>query len=144
MHVREFAFASDDYRAACALRQAVLRAPLGLDLRDEDLSAERAQHHFGLFDEAGVLVACAIAQPLSPTETKIRQMAVRPSHQGQGCGRRLLEGVEAQLAERGCTRLVLHARLSAAGFYAKLGYGRTGDEFTEVGLPHIRMEKRLP
>jgi hypothetical protein len=70
MQIREFTHGSDDYRAACALRQAVLRKPLGLDLFTEDLAAERDQWHFGLFDGAGTLVACAIALPLSPPGRK--------------------------------------------------------------------------
>ena len=144
MRVHEFTHGSDDYRAACALRQAVLRAPLGLDLFTEDLAAERDQWHFGLFDDAGTLVACAIALPLSPTRAKIRQMAVQPAHQGHGCGRELLTAVQATLARRGFTEVTLHARRSVEGFYARLGYTATGAPFTEVGLPHIRMERPLP
>ena len=37
----------------------------------------------------------------------------------------------------------MHARMTAVGFYAKLGYTRVGDGFTEVGIPHVKMEKRL-
>ena len=144
MRAREFAHGSDDYRAACALRQAVLRAPLGLDLFAEDLAAERGQWHFGLFDDAGVLVTCASALPLSPTRAKIRQMAVHPAHQRRGCGRQLLCAVQEALARRGFTQVTLHARRSVEGFYARLGYTSTGAPFTEVGLPHIAMEKPLP
>lgn len=36
-----------------------------------------------------------------------------------------------------------HAREYAADFYLKLGYEITGDRFTEVGIPHRFMEKRL-
>ena len=144
MQIREFTHGSDDYRAACALRQAVLRAPLGLDLFTEDLAAERDQWHFGLCDDAGTLVACAIALPLSSTRAKIRQMAVHPAHQRHGCGRQLLTAVQAILARRGFTEVTLHARRSVEDFYARLGYTATGAPFTEVGLPHIRMERPLP
>ena len=114
MQIREFTHGSDDYRAACALRQAVLRAPLGLDLFTEDLAAERDQWHFGLFDDAGTLVACAIALPLSSTRAKIRQMAVQPAHQRKGCGRQLLTAVQATLARlmKGRTTILIAHRLS--------------------------------
>jgi predicted GNAT family N-acyltransferase len=37
----------------------------------------------------------------------------------------------------------MHARKTAMGFYEKLGYEKIGDEFTEVTIPHYKMEKRL-
>ena len=133
---------SPAYRQECDLRQRVLRAPLGLDLFGEDLTAERSQFHHGLFD-GEKLVACAIAVPLSPQEIKIRQMAVDPAYQGRGFGRQLLEGIEAIWAAKAIRHLSLHARLSAEGFYAKLGFSRAGPEFTEIGLPHVKMVKHL-
>ena len=138
--VRSIEPGSPDYRRECDLRQRVLRAPLGLDLFDEDLTVERAQFHHGLFDGEN-LVACAIAVRLSSEEIKIRQMAVDPAYQGQGCGRRLMEEIESIWVTRGIHIISLHARLSAERFYAKLGFTREGAEFTEVGLPHVKMIK---
>lgn len=138
----EIHFGTSAYHTECQLRHLVLRAPLGLSLHDEDLSQERDQLHFGLLD-GGTLAACVIAVLLSPTEAKIRQMAVRPEHQGKGCGRRMIEELERYLISKGISHISMHARMSAEGFYEKLGYLRTGDEFSEVGLPHVRMEKRV-
>ena len=143
MSVRQIEFESDDYRAECALRQAVLRAPLGLDLCREDLGREREQWHFGLFDDNGGMVACVVAVPESPDHAKLRQMAVADGCRGRGHGRRLMQEVEGALAARGITRLSMHARTTAAGFYQNLGWAATGAEFTEVGIPHLRMEKRM-
>lgn len=142
MRFHEIPYGSPAYQAECALRHEVLRVPIGLRLHDEDLSSEGDQLHFGLFDD-DELVACVIAVVLSPTEAKIRQMAVSPEHQGKGCGRRVIEGLEGHLAARGVTYFSMHARMSAVGFYEKLGYSKIGEEFTEVGLPHVRMEKRV-
>jgi predicted GNAT family N-acyltransferase len=125
------------------LRNAILRTPLGLSLDHEDPEPERDQMHFGLFDTRGELLACVIAAPLTPHEARIRQMAVAKEHQGRGWGRTLLQTVERELAQRGFTRLVMHARLEAEGFYGKLGYTRRGAVFTEVTLPHIHMQKSL-
>jgi len=135
-------FGSEAYREECELRHRVLRVPIGLSLYDEDLSRESGQMHFGLFAERK-LVACAIAVAISSTEAKIRQMAVSQGTQRQGCGRKLLQALERELAARGFRHFSLNARVVAAGFYEKLGYTRTGPEFTEVGLPHVKMEKRL-
>jgi predicted GNAT family N-acyltransferase len=37
----------------------------------------------------------------------------------------------------------MHARMTAVGFYTKLGYAKVGHEFREVGIPHVRMEKYI-
>lgn len=140
--VRSIEPGSPDYQQECDLRQRVLRAPLGLDLFNEDLTVERSQFHHGLFD-GKKLVACAIAVRLSPEEIKIRQMAVEPAFQGQGCGSRLLGEVESIWVASGILLISLHARLSAERFYAKLGFTREGAEFTEVGLPHVKMIKSM-
>ena len=138
----EIPYGSAAYRAACELRQAVLRLPLGLSLYEEDLSIEVTQLHFGLF-EAYTLLACIIANPVSPTEVKLRQMAVSPNHQGRGYGRLLLKKLETELSERGYTTATLHARASAIDFYRKAGFQPFGSEFMEVGIPHRRMTKHL-
>lgn len=143
MNVKEILCGSFDYRQECVLRHEVLRKPLRLNLYDEDLAMECEQLHFGLFDDQGQLLACVIAAPVSATEAKVRQMAVRPACQGKGCGRILLEGAEQVLAQRGFATLYLNARMTAVGFYERLGYTQTGAEFLEVGLPHVRMTKTL-
>ena len=143
MIFREIAFGSDDFAKELLLRDDVLRAPLGLSLSDEDVERERDQLHFGLFAGDGEMLACVIAAPLSPTEAKIRQMAVGTDHQRSGHGSEIIQSLENELARRGFFHLWLHARLPAVGFYQKLGYRKVGEEFTEVGITHLRMEKDL-
>ena len=144
MHFAEISYDSPEYRMECELRHAVLRVPLGMNLYDEDLTTEREQRHFGLFLTDGSLAACAIAAAISTDETKIRQMAVRADLQGQGCGRTLMSRLEEILTADGVRLLSLHARAHVAGFYESLGFIRSGDEFTEVGIPHVAMVKSVP
>ena len=143
MNLHAIQFDSTDYKVALHLRQQVLRAPLGLNLADESLEVEREQQHFGLFDDNGVLLACVIAVPLSPSMVKLRQMAVATASQRQGLGRTLLSGVETVLSAGGVTTLTLHSRWSAVGFYRRLGYATHGECFIEIGLPHVEMRKQL-
>lgn len=134
---------SVEYHAACELRNQVLRIPLGMSLYSEDLCKEKNQQHFGLFDADRELLACVIVVAISPTEAKIRQMAVRDDRQGQGLGRSIISHVETYMRDKGFAHSSMHARCSAIGFYEKLGYNMVGGEFTEVGLPHVCMEKFL-
>ncbi|MES2657586.1 MAG: GNAT family N-acetyltransferase [Verrucomicrobiota bacterium] len=143
MHFAEIPYDSPEYRMECELRQSVLRAPLGMNLYDEDLTAERLQRHFGLFLTDGSLAACAIATSISADEVKIRQMAVRGDLQGCGHGQTLMTLLQDHLAENGIRHISLHARCQVAGFYESLGFTRSGDEFTEIGIPHVKMVKSV-
>jgi predicted GNAT family N-acyltransferase len=45
--------------------------------------------------------------------------------------------------DRGYKALNMHARKNAIGFYEKMGYQVASEEFTEVTIPHVVMEKKL-
>jgi predicted GNAT family N-acyltransferase len=141
MIFREIQYGSAEFREECELRDAMLRIPLGLSLKHDDLAAERDQLHFGLFDTEGRIVGCIVAVPLDGHRARIRQMAVAEPWQRQGHGRRIVQEVERRLAGCGFSRLVLHARRLVSPFYERLGYSAVGESFLEVGIPHIRMEK---
>ena len=99
MIFRRIEFGSDDFRKECDLRDRILRVPLSRSLFDEDLSGEKDQCHFGLFDDDGGLLTCIIAVPLSSTHAKIRQMAVSEVFQNQGCGRQIIRNLETSLGK---------------------------------------------
>ena len=143
MKFSEIQYGSPEYAMECELRDAELRAPLGLRLGDEDLSEEIHQRHFGLFRPDGTLAGCAIAVAISPGEMKIRQMAVRGEHQRQGHGRALMTRLLRELASSGSRKVTLHARANVIGFYESMGFARSGELFTEVGIPHARMTRLI-
>jgi len=142
MKFQEIEFNSPAYQQELLLRDAVLRRPLGLNLKNDDLSQESLSWHYGLFRE-DTLVASVIAVPRSKTRVQLKQMAVAVDHQGQGCGRLLVEVLEQRLLQKEIREIVLHARISALPFYLKLGYAPVGELFEEVGIPHRLMEKSL-
>src|SRR5262245_48057508 len=103
---REIAFGTPEYGLECRLRKDVLRTPLGLPLSEADRTGEENQLHFGLFESDGDLLACVVAVPLSPTEARIRQMAVSPAHQRRGLGERMMGELEKTLRARGFRKFV--------------------------------------
>jgi len=132
-----------DYAAEQELRNRVLRMPLGLELSKEDLRGEDEQLHIVGLDERGQVIACVlIAFP--GAGAKVRQIAVDEAWRGQGIGAELIQRAEAVVRERGMRRVLLHARVTARGFFEKLGYSATSAVFIEVAIPHIKMEKDLP
>lgn len=133
---------SENYPKILALRQRILRAPLGLDLFVEDLSGEQQQYLMaGLY--LGEPVACLMIRMLDGETAKFRQMAVDEAWQGQGIGAALLRYAENFCVLHAFRTIELHARATALGFYEKAGYHTEGEEFTEVGIPHFRMVKQL-
>jgi predicted GNAT family N-acyltransferase len=139
---REYAHGSSDYEAAVQLRRVVLRWPLGLEFTEEELAAEVDEILIGAFDSEGSLVG-TLNLVKRGTEFKMRQVAVATDRQGRGIGSRLVATSELVAISRGGSEFVLHARESAAHFYERLGYSIVDEPFVEVGLPHVRMRKRL-
>ena len=133
---------SGEYEETVALRDEVLRKPLGLSYDPAELAGEKDSFHFAL-REGTELVACLVLKPLDEHCIKMRQLAVRESSQGKGFGRELVNYAESFAKERGYSEIVLHARETARGFYDKLGYTSEGESFLEVGLPHVAMGKKL-
>ena len=142
MEFKEIIFGSPQYEQEVELRSRILRNPLGLDLDEENLAQENRQLHFGLFEEDKIK-ACVLIQPFKDTHAKLRQMAVTDDNQGKGYGSTMVDEVEKYLREIGMTNIELHARTSAVGFYEKKGYSVFGDEFLEVGIPHLKMRKSI-
>jgi predicted GNAT family N-acyltransferase len=74
---------------------------------------------------------------------KIGRVAVRATLRNSGIGRRLMNHGAAIASQKGFAEIVLHAQVTVAGFYRRLGYVAEGDVFDEAGIPHIAMRKRL-
>ena len=141
---REIAHLSPEYQATVELRDRLLRAPLGLKFTDAELAAECADIHIGEFDPDGHLLACLVLSPESTdTSIRMRQVAVDSELHGQGIGSQLVRHAETIAAGRGFDLITLHARREVTEFYSKLGYTQIGEPFTEVGIPHITMQKAL-
>ncbi len=126
------------------LRYRVLREPLGLTYSEEDLIQESEDLHLVALEGQRVIAGLLIRNAGQEVGVwKIRQVAVEPSRQGEGLGRTLMLAVERAAQESSVTSLVLHSREGVCGFYEKLGYRSVGGTFTEVGIPHRRMERSL-
>lgn len=136
-------FASPEYDEAVALRQEVLRKPLGLAFLPEQLGNEWTDTHLAAFDASGRMVGILILTPLHPELVKMRQVAVAPDLQGKGIGALLVKESEALARSMGFKKITLHARETAMAFYLRLDYQVIGDRFMEVNIPHFEMEKVL-
>lgn len=135
-------FGSREYKQMVDLRTQILRKPLGLTFTDEDLQKEKDNLLIAAYEDDEMLGCCMLIQ-VTPDTVQLRQMAVKAGLQGKGIGRVLMQFAENIARDRGNKKIFMHARKSALGFYEKLGYKISGKEFTELNIPHYRMEKQL-
>lgn len=144
LEFREISHRSANYQNAVAMRDRILRAPLGLSFSEEELEAESADWHLGGFDPStGELVACLVLSPLTESVAKMRQVAVVENRQRQGIGSSLIQFAEAFALSHGVCQLELHARAEVVAFYLRHDYEVEGPVFLEVTIPHRKMRKAL-
>lgn len=133
---------SKEYKQMVDLRYNLLRKPLNLSFNEDELSQEKENILLGCFDD-DKMEGCCMLVPMDSHTLQLRQMAVISGLQGKGIGRVLMQFAENISRDRGFKKLLMHARTTATGFYEKLGYKKTGDQFLEVTIPHYVMEKNL-
>ena len=142
--LRRIRFQGPEFSEWLALRDQVLRKPLGLDFSREDIAEEAEQVHLVCLREEKVVGGLILRKESDPgVAYHMRQVAVLPEFQGQGIGRRLVAFAENFVMAQGGGTIVLHAREPAVPFYEKLGYQTEGERFEEVGIPHWKMSKVL-
>ena len=131
-----------EYLQMVQLRTEILRKPLGLSFLPEELEKEKDEILIAAFEDDKMLGCCMLIKT-EPGTVRLRQMAVLNTLQGKGIGRALMQFAENIARDRGFVKITMHARKTATGFYEKLGYRVIGEEFEEVTLPHVVMEKNL-
>ena len=90
-------------------------------------------------DDANTVLATGRLLP----DGHIGRMAVARSARRHGLGTAVLKALMSEAQRRGFARTVLHAQLSAQGFYTRNGFTAFGPVFMDAGIEHVAMEKAL-
>ena len=128
---------------AQAIRTAVFvqeqKVPLALERDAADVGAVHAlaRNRLGLAVGTGRLLAGD--GPGHPA--RIGRMAVSRTMRGASVGRELLEALMAAAGRRGDREVMLHAQISAFGFYRRAGFAPHGERFEEAGIVHQEMRR---
>ena len=62
----------------------------------------------------------------------------------KGLGTKLINySIEEIKKHFNCSKICLHAQTQAVGFYEKMGFRVTSDEYLEEGVPHVNMERTV-
>ena len=129
---------------AQAIRTAVFvdeqKVPLALERDAADLGAVHAlaRNRLGLAVGTGRLLAGE--GPGEPA--RIGRMAVSRALRGACIGNALLEALMAVAGRRGDAQVMLHAQVSAIGFYRRAGFQAHGERFEEAGIGHLEMRRK--
>ncbi len=91
--------------------------------------------HWWLSDDSGMCSYLRIVCAVEPR--KLGRVVTRADRRGRGLASRLIREVMA--AHPG--KIVLSAQAQLEGWYEALGFSRVGDNYTESGIPHCRMER---
>jgi predicted GNAT family N-acyltransferase len=136
-------FNSNEQTQSIELRRQILRLPLGLDFSNEELQNEFNQVHIVAIFDNHVIGVLLLVKDKENKLLKMRQVAVDSNFQSKGIGQKMVFFSENWAAKNQYKVIELHARISAVEFYKKMNYEALGNEFIEVGIPHLKMKKIL-
>ena len=142
MALKIIEFGTIEYEEMVKMRDQILRKPLGLGFSSEELENEKENIFIGAFEDDEMLGCCMIVK-LDNKRARLRQLAVQDTLQGKGIGRAIIQFAENIASDFGYKVMTLHARKNTVPFFEKMGYIPTSNEFIEITIPHIEMEKNI-
>jgi len=129
--------------AAGTIRQAVFVDEQKIPAEMEWDAADASCLHAVAFNRFGQALATGRLLEHVPGVAKIGRMAVVRAMRGGRIGREVLDALMRSAKQQGFGEVLLHAQLSAAGFYTRAGFVQRGDAFEEAGIGHVEMVRAL-
>jgi predicted GNAT family N-acyltransferase len=97
--------------------------------------------HIGAVDQGRVVGTCRLL--FRGRVARLGRLAVEPDRRGAGIAAALLREADRAALGRDADSISLHAQTYALKLYLDAGYEERGPTFTEEGIEHVAMEKRL-
>lgn len=137
---------NEDSRKERFVRETVFiceqQCPVEIEFDEYDSVA----FHYILTDENGAVIGCCRILT-NEIGVKIGRIAILKEYRGNNYGYEIVSNAINE-AKKVCeeagkpfpeTKIYVDAQVYANGFYRKLGFLETGDEFIEANIPHNRM-----
>jgi len=126
-------------------RWLVLRQPLGKPFGSERDRADEAQgSYYAIALGDNQVIGSARLRLFDGGIATIAYVAVLTDYARQGIGTGLMKYLLHVAQQKQWHKVRLRSRVTAQGFYEKLGFRATTDPFLHIGLPHVDMELDLP
>lgn len=131
----------DEYHELLKLRCAVFLVEQQSPYQEVDDADKEAIHLYFRNDE-GALAAYARVLPAGVTHPDgLHPGRVIAVERGRGMGQRIMEeAIRVAQQELDADVITIEAQAYAQGFYEKLGFVRTSDEFDDGGIMHVEMK----
>ncbi len=140
-----YAVTEVDEASTIELRHRLLRA--GMPRSAVAMRGDTDATWFGVIGADGIEGTAGVFVEDSPdgdSRHRLRAMATSEAIRGTGLGRMLIDAVCGHVVGDGGGSVWASARTSAAGFYTKLGFEITSEEYDVDGIgPHVRMRRGL-
>jgi predicted GNAT family N-acyltransferase len=140
VEVRE-ALSDDEVTAALALRSRVFCGEQGVSFEADQDGRDPEATHIVAVDEGDVIGTCRLL--FRGQVARLGRLAVEPDRRGDGIGAAILREADRVAVDAGAETIALHAQTYARTLYEHAGYEEQGPTFTEEGIEHVAMEKRL-
>jgi predicted GNAT family N-acyltransferase len=89
------------------------------------------------------VIGTARVRFMTGDQAKLERMAVAKPFRRKGVGRGLMSYLSEELRKRQVKQIVIHAQYEVAEFYKSFGFEESSLPFSEAGIKHVRMQKRL-
>ncbi len=140
-----YVVAEVDEPSTVDIRHRLLRA--GMPRSAVTMHGDADATWFGVISDASIEGTAGVFGEDSPdgdSRHRLRGMATSESIRGSGLGRMLIDAVCDYVEADGGSSVWASARTSAAGFYTRLGFEITSEEYEVEGIgPHVRMKRAL-
>ncbi|WAC41211.1 GNAT family N-acetyltransferase [Pedobacter sp. SL55] len=108
------------------------------EITDMELPEDWDGMHFGLYYQYELTGVVSLF--IDGETAQFRKMAVLPNDQGKGFGLQLLQYLVDYCKSQGIKNLWCNARVTATGFYQKLGFANLGEPYERNQISYIKME----
>jgi predicted GNAT family N-acyltransferase len=131
------------------IRQQMLRPGQSIDQCTFTGDEDDQTFHLGAFKEGKLISVASFyfeKHPIleEPYQFRLRGMATLDEHQNKGLSRALLKTAFPIIKQNLCPVVWCNARIGAVGFYQKIGFEKTAEEFDIPGIgPHLLMFKSI-
>jgi YbgC/YbaW family acyl-CoA thioester hydrolase len=130
-------------REAKAIREAVFVQEQQIPAEMEWDAADTSCVHAVAYNRFGMALGTGRLLEHAPGVARIGRMAVLQPMRGAHVGQAVLDALLQCARQRGEREVLLHAQLSAAGFYTRAGFATRGSPFDEAGIAHVEMVRAL-
>lgn len=125
------------------IRMKVFILEKGLSLEDEFDQNDTIQTTYAVLFDGNKPIATARSNTEKKEILRIGRVATLKEYRGNQCGSKVFKALEDLAVAQNDKKIFVHAELTAAKFYEKLGYVRTGAIYEEDKVSCITLTKMI-